>query len=201
MTQDPRYLNQRVRAGFDLVRLTAVGGDFGTAETIARTAIQQAADGGLWGYAALGQIELANTLLNAGHPERAAQELARAIALAIEHGAKKTELRARIQEGSFQLSLGNPREAIKALEEPLKFVKDQGFARFEADAKRILSRAHEDLEEYEVAGRLSDEVLSFAKSIEDQLLTSSALELKSALADEIGAVTGGVGDAGATGED
>ena len=137
---------------------------------------QSGADSAFWGYAALGQIELANTLLNAGHPERAAQELARAIALAIEHGAKKTELRARIQEGSFQLSLGNPREAIKALEERLKFVKDQGLARFEADAKRILSRAHEDLEEYEVAGRLSDEVLSFAKSIEDQLLTSSALE-------------------------
>ena len=77
----------------------------------------------------------------------------------------------------MRLERQKPAEAIALLEEPLKFVRAQQFLRFEADAKAILSRAHEDLEQYDAARTLSTELLAFARSIGDQLQIATALDL------------------------
>ena len=63
MTQDPQLLHQRVRAMFDLGRLEAATGSIDKGETLGRDGVKAATEAGLWGYAALGQIDLANTFL------------------------------------------------------------------------------------------------------------------------------------------
>jgi tetratricopeptide (TPR) repeat protein len=173
MTPDPRFLYQRVRAQFDLARLTVVSGAIDQGEAIAREAVQAAIDGGLWGSAANGQVDFGNAILSGRDVARAEAEYSRALTLATEHGARRTELRARIALASARVELDKPEEAIALLHESLEAMKP--FPRYEAQAKSVLSRAHEDLEQYDAAATLSTAVLRFAEAIGDDQQIATAL--------------------------
>ena len=146
-TADPRYVSQRVRARFDIARLRSATGAVRDGELIAAEAVKEATDAGLWGLAALGLVDLGNTMLTGGRTEAAEPAFARAIELAVAHGARKTEVRARLAQASLRQAVGKPQEAIELLTEPLGVVAKHNFRRFEADAKSIMGRSYEDLEQ------------------------------------------------------
>jgi tetratricopeptide (TPR) repeat protein len=173
LTGDPRFLYQRVRAQFDLARLTVVTGAADQGEAIAGEAVQAAIEGGLWGSAANGQVDLGNAILSGGDAARADAALSRAVALATDHGARRTELRARAALASARVQLGKPAEAIALVEASLADMRP--FPRLEVQAKSILARAHEDLEQYDQAAALSADVLRFAESIGDDQQIATAL--------------------------
>ena len=176
ISKDPRYLHQRIRVAFSLSDLTGELGDFKKSEEIGQAALQQAIDAGLWGYAANGGVDLANAMFRAQQYENADKQIESAIALSAKHGAKKTELRARIQQASLRLSLRKPEEAIQLLKEPMSVIANGQFPRYEIDAKNILARAYEDLEQFDKANTFASEALALARSVNDPLQISAALE-------------------------
>ncbi|HYN07957.1 MAG TPA: protein kinase [Vicinamibacterales bacterium] len=171
-----RQAFQRVRARFGLARLTAVGGNYSEAETSGRDAVREAMDAGLQAHAANGLIDLASTLMLRNQYDSADAQLVRAIEIAEKHKAKRTEMRARLQQASLRLQQNQFSEAIKLSETPLRFFSEQRFVRAEADGKNIAARAHEELENYAEASRLATDVLQLAESMRDDALVAQTLE-------------------------
>ena len=174
MTAGTQYVHQRVRAEIDLGGLMAANGHFAEAEAIGRAAVKAARDSELWGTAANGQIDVAITLMLSRDLSRATQELTEAIALAKEHGARLTELRATLQKAALLSDQRKIDDAIELLKEPLAFFKDHDLPQFEIAANNILTRIYEDREEYEQAGIAAAASLKAAETIEDrpQIITA-----------------------------
>jgi tetratricopeptide (TPR) repeat protein/predicted Ser/Thr protein kinase len=175
LAADPRFLSQRLRARFELARATAAAGKFEEATSIATAAVDEANNAEMPTLAAEGLIELADALISKGRYELADARLSRAIELAHAQGAKRTEMRARLQMASLRLSTGKPAEVIALTEPLLAFFADRNQIRSQVDAKNIESRAHEDLEQYDEARRLATEALQLAGPLGDPLITATSL--------------------------
>jgi tetratricopeptide (TPR) repeat protein/predicted Ser/Thr protein kinase len=176
LTADERYASQRLRARFELARVTAYGGQLTQAEALGRAAVDEATAAGWQGLAANGLVDLANALMLANQNDRADTLLVRAISLAVGQGATRTEMRARLQQASLREATGHPDEAIALTAAPLRFFSAGHYARFEATADSILSRANEDLEHYDDASRQATAVLHVAESMGDDTLVATSLE-------------------------
>jgi serine/threonine protein kinase len=176
LAADPRYVSQRVRAHFELVRVTFFGGQFTEAEAIAREAVAEATGAGLQSLAAIGFIDLGNALLAARRYEDADAPFGKAIDIAKGQGAKRTEMRAQLQRAALRLESGKPEDAIALAAEPLRFFSESRDSRLEATAKTVVARADTSLERYEDASRLTAEVLRFAEASHDDVLVAQSLE-------------------------
>jgi tetratricopeptide (TPR) repeat protein len=176
LAADPRFVHLRTRARFQLARLMTVDGDFSGAETLGRDTVREATDARLNGVAANGLVDMAFTMTLAGQYGPADAHLVRAIELAGNGRARRTEARARLQQASLRLQTGQNEEAIRLSEAPLRFMSEKRYIRPEADGKNILSRAHENLEQYEDAARLAGDVLRLAESIKDETLIATTLD-------------------------
>jgi tetratricopeptide (TPR) repeat protein len=173
---DERYLPQRLRASFQLARVTLAEGRFAEAEALAAAAVAQAQAAGHEGLAAEGLIAVSNSLLALGRSADADGAVARAIALAAKKGARRTEMLARLQQAYFRVAAGNYSEAVTLAQAPLKFFEDGRYRDLTAQAKNVLSRAREYLEEYDEARRLTTEVLEYAEAVNNNALVAETLE-------------------------
>jgi tetratricopeptide (TPR) repeat protein len=165
ISADPRYLSQRVRSRFQLARVTLAEGRFVDAMTIAAEAVEEATSAGADSFAAEGLVDLAQNLLLRRRYEDADAQLERAILLASNTGARRTEALAT---------------------DPMRFFSENGYRQLEAQAKNILSRAYESLEQYEEARRLATEVLQYAESIGDDSLAGVSLENLAGVSTKLG---------------
>ncbi len=166
----------RVRARFDLARLTAEGGNFSGAAAISRATMDEAINASLFSNAASGLVDLANALSFRQRFADARTELLRAIQLATTHKAKRAEMRARLQHASLLLSMHQPQQAIDAARDPLVYFESHHFPGSQARGKLILAAAHEELDNFEEAVRLTAEVLTLAETNKDDALKATALE-------------------------
>lgn len=176
LTSDARYVVQRLRARFELAAVLSSRGRFADAEQLARETVEEASRLQLETVAAAGLIDLADALLVAGRDEDADAQLEKAYALAHARGAEQTAMRARLQQAALRQAGGQAKDAVAMAEAPRAFFAAHGYVRWDAVAKTILSRAHEDLGDYAAAGAMAEEVLAFAESVDDDALAATALE-------------------------
>lgn len=176
LTVDARYVVQRLRARFELAAVLSSRGRFAEAEQLARETVEEASRLQLETVAAGGLIDLADALLVAGREKDAYAQLEKAFALANARGAQHTAMRARLQQAALRQSGGQAKEAVAMAEAPRAFFAEHGYVRWDAVAKTILSRAHEDLGDYALAAAMAEEVLTFARSLGDDALEGTALE-------------------------
>jgi tetratricopeptide (TPR) repeat protein/tRNA A-37 threonylcarbamoyl transferase component Bud32 len=170
-----RYLSQRVRAQFDLARVAAQKGRPDDAVAATEALVRETTEAGLHSIAANGLVDFANLFLSTD-PAKADAELARAMQMAAEHGAKRTEMRAQLQRMFLRSDQGKPEEAIAMAAAPLSFYGDGRYPMLEAVAKAVVSRAKEALGEFNEAIRLSTDVLRYADEISDPALANDALQ-------------------------
>lgn len=175
ITADDRYLPQQTRAQFHLARITLAEGRVADAEAIATRAVSRATAAGLDRDAAEGLIDLSNSFAAAQKNDEASASLDRSIALA-SGKARRTEMRARLQQAYLRLATGKYADASTMAEIPLKFFSEGRYLAWEAQAKIIISRAKEYLEEYEEARRLATDVLRYAESVDDRVMIGDSLE-------------------------
>jgi len=172
----PGYVSLGLRAKFERARIAQAEGLFEEAETLARAAIDEAIPARMLTIASDGLRGLGASLASVGRFEDADVQLDRAIALAAEQKASRTEMQARLQQAALRLQQNRPAEIITIVEAPLKFFTERRYVRNEAEAKNILARAHEALEQYDEARQLASDVLALATSIDDQVLVAVSLE-------------------------
>lgn len=182
----PGYVSLGLRAQFERARIAQAEGLFDEAETLARAAINEAIPARMLTIASDGLRGLANSLGARGRYADADLQFERAIALAVEQKATRTEMQARLQQAAFRLQQVRFAEAIAMVEVPLTFFTERRYVRNEAEAKSILARAHEGLGQYDEARQLASAVLALATSIEDEVLTAQSLENLAGLATSLG---------------
>jgi tetratricopeptide (TPR) repeat protein len=176
VASDPRFISQRLRARFELARVTLYEGKFAEAETQARDAVEQATAASLQTLAANGLIELAVVLQGQRQLDRAETALDRSIELATGQGAVRTGMRAQLQQAGLKNERHEPREAMALAEGPMRFFSSGDSVRQEAQGKNIVSRAYESLDNYAEASRLATEALHLGESIADDGLVATSLE-------------------------
>ncbi len=170
-----RYVSQRVRARFEEARAAVLQGRPEDVEAVTEEAVREAVDAGLYATAAGGRIDLANVFLVQRQQPRAEAELTRAIDLAARYGARRTEMRASLQLASLKLR-DDPAAARELATAPLAYFTEGRYLRLEADAKNILSRALEQLGDFDEARRLAREVLAYADATGNLPAAADALE-------------------------
>lgn len=176
IANDTGYQSLRLRADFQLARISLSLGQFTEAESRASKAAAEAIGAGLQQVAADGLTDLGFLLMGARRYEDADAQFRRAIELASEQKAVRTEMRARLQQASLRLQEDKPEEALTMAAAPLAFYAGGRYPRLEATAKNIVSRANEALEQYEDASRLAAEALSYAESIGDAGMVATSLD-------------------------
>lgn len=186
IAKDPGYASLRLRAQFGLARVAQLEGRFQEAETLFNRALEEAIKLDMGTIAVDGLRGLATALLEAGRLDDADAQFVRAIELAQEKKATRAEMQARLQRASLRLVQRRYAEAIQMVGEPLSFFTRQRYVRNEAEAKSILSRAHEALEQYDEARKLASDVLTVAESIEDQVLIGLSLDNLAGQAERLG---------------
>jgi tetratricopeptide (TPR) repeat protein len=167
LAEDANGPYQLVRIRLALAGLTASEGRFADAERMASTAIQEAAAHGLDSVAANGLVDLA-WLMQHDRPEEAAARLEQARQLAEKGGARRTIARVRLQRASMFEAEGKPREALALVNEVLPFFRSNRYRQYEQTALAIAARAHQSLDELELAKRMSADVLSIAREVKDE---------------------------------
>ncbi|MEO6223416.1 MAG: protein kinase [Vicinamibacterales bacterium] len=170
-----RYFSQRVRAQFELARVAAQSGRPEDAVAPTEALVRETNSAGLYTIAANGLVDFANLFLDT-NPSRADAELARAMQLAADHGARRTEMRAQLQRMFLLSGQGKAEEAITMAAAPLAFYADGRYPMLEAVAKNVISRAKEALGELNEAIRLATEALKFAETIEDDAIVNDSLQ-------------------------
>lgn len=168
LTADPRFAHQHVRAMFELASVTASLGDFTGAIDLGQQAFDQATRAGLQAAAANGLVNLGNTLMLAGKTDEAGVQLSKAQEMAASHRATRTEQRAKLAQASLLVQTGRPAEGIARAAEPLKYFTDNGWVRNMLQAQTIMSRGNERLENYDAARKITEEVLAFARKVDDR---------------------------------
>ena len=173
-----RYPAQDIRAQFTLARLAGNNGQYDEAEAIARKAVSAATSGptDLRVLYANGLVDLGTTLLRKQRFEDADAQFVKAIAMAQELFAKRVEMRARTQQASMRLQMEKYAEAKALAEIPYRHFLETEDARPLADAKLILSRALENLEQYVEARKLAEELRQFAETTKDNVALGNAIE-------------------------
>jgi len=186
ISADPRYVSLRLRAAFARARLALADGQFQEAETLSRVASDEAIRARLLTIASDGLRDLGTALLVAGRRAAADVQFTRAIDLAIEQRADRAEMQARLQQAALRLQDDRYADVIAMADAPLQFFAAGRYVRNEAEAKSILARAHEGLEQYDQARQLASEVLALATSIDDQVLIGVSLENLAGQAERLG---------------
>ena len=186
LAEDPKFVSLSIRAQFEQARLAQADGQFAEAEKLSRDALDRAIPLRMGTVAADGLRGLATALMVADRYNDADEQLNRAIALAEEQKATRAEMQARIQQAAMRLQQNRFAEAIAMAEKPLQFFTAGSYVRNEAEAKSIVSRAHEALENYDEARKLASEVLAVAESIDDQVLIGVSLENLAGQAERLG---------------
>lgn len=171
-----RLVSQRVRARFQLARVAVGQGRPDEIEAVTEESVREAIDAGLFSLAAAGRVDLANVFIARRQFDRADAELARAVDVAQRYGARRTEMRARLQRASLRLVDLRSEEALALATPALTFFSEGRYLRQEADAKNVIARAKEQLGDFEEASRLTREVLQYADSIGDDAVASDALQ-------------------------
>ncbi len=186
ISADPRYVSLRLRAAFARARLALADGQFQEAETLSRAASDEAIRARLLTIASDGLRDLGTALLVAGRRADADVQFTKAIDLAIEQRADRAEMQARLQQAALRLQDDRYKDVIAMTDAPLQFFATGRYVRNEAEAKSILARAHEGLEQYDQARQLASEVLALATSIDDQVLIGVSLDNLAGQAERLG---------------
>jgi tetratricopeptide (TPR) repeat protein len=189
ISADPGFVSLRLRALFGRARVAQAEGQFQDAERFARDAVDGAMSARMLTIAADGLRALATTLGAQGKYDDADAQFARAIALAAEQKAGRTEMQARLQQASIRLGQFRYADVIAMAEAPRRFFTERRYVRNEAEAKSILARAHEGLEQYDDARQLASDVLALATSIEDPVLTTQSLDNLAGQSEWLGQLT------------
>ena len=166
----------RVRATFDLARLMSTEGRYAEAEKLSRATVDEATAATLYSTASQGLTDFCHTLTVTRRFDEAESVIQRAIDLAIKHEAKRAEMRAKMQRASLLYERNENQAAIDQAEEPLKFYKDNGFPRPEADGKNIVARGYERLERYGAAEQITRQLISSAEIMGDDSLRAVSME-------------------------
>jgi tetratricopeptide (TPR) repeat protein len=185
LATDSNRTYQQVRARAALASVTASEGRFGDASQTMAVAVDQALANNLEGVAAEALIDL-SAILQADRRDEADRDLARAIDLADRAGARRISARARLQRAAAYENAGNPRGALTLVNEILPFLKANRYRRYELLALSIASRAHQRLEEFDIAQKLSRDVLAVARSVKDDAQEALALANLSSMATTLG---------------
>jgi tetratricopeptide (TPR) repeat protein len=167
---------QQIRAQLILSSITAVGGDFVRARTLAEESVTAAQRASLDTVAAAGLIELGSALIRSRELRAAKTELERAIDLAKRRGAFRLAARGTLQLGGLFLLNQQPQDALNVVQGVLPFLKSRQFRRYELVALTIMARSYEDLADYERARPLAEEVLKVAETMKDDGEVAGALE-------------------------
>ncbi len=165
-----------IRAQLQLAAVTASEGRLRDAELLAASAVEAARDAELETVAAEGLIELGTALQLKRELDAAQIQLTRAIAVSDERGAKRLAARARLQASSLLLAQNKPADALKLAEGQLGFVRAQKYRRLELTALNLISRARNDLGQFEDARATVQQVLAIAEEIQDETQIGNALE-------------------------
>jgi tetratricopeptide (TPR) repeat protein len=183
---DPLYVSLRLRAQFEQARVAQAEGRFDDAERLARSAADEALGLRMGTIAADGLRSLATALMAVGRFEDADAQLGRAIDVAVEQKARRAEMQARLQRASLRLAQQRPADAIALVETALPFFAEGRYVRNEAEARSVLARAHESLEQYDQARVLASEVLTLAESLDDPVLIGVSLDNLAGQAERLG---------------
>ena len=165
-----------IRSQLQLTAVTASEGRLRDAELLAAAAVEAARTAGLDTVAAEGLIELGTALQLRRELDASQVQLDRAIALAEERSARRLATRARLQSASLLLAKNRSADALKLSERELEFVRVHKYRRLELTALTIISRAREDLGQFEEARTTAQQVLEISEAIQDDTQTASALE-------------------------
>jgi serine/threonine protein kinase len=165
-----------LRAQLQLSSVTASEGRLQDAEHLAADAVKAAHEAGLDTVAAEGLIELGTALQLRGEREAAGAQLSRALQLAEERGASRIAARAKLQSASLLLGQDKAADALKLANETISFLRDRRYRRLELTALTIVSRAREDLGQFEEARPIAQQVLEVAQEIKDETQVALALE-------------------------
>jgi tetratricopeptide (TPR) repeat protein len=174
LATDSRRTYQQVRARAALAGVTASEGRFDEAERVLSTAVQEAIADGLDIVAADALIDLA-AVVQADHPKEASAHLDRARQLADRAGARRASARARLQQAAADQAAGDPRAALALVNEVLPFCRTNRYRRYELQALSIASRAHQDLDQLDLAEKMSRDVLAVAGTVKDEAQEALAL--------------------------
>lgn len=183
---DPLYVSLRLRAQFEQARVAQAEGRFDDAERLARSAADEALGLRMGTIAADGLRSLATALMAAGRFDDADAQLVRAIDVAVEQKARRAEMQARLQRAALRLAQQRPAEAVDLVDIALPFFTAGRYVRNEAEARSILARAHESLEQYDQARVLASEVLTLAESLDDPGLIGVSLDNLAGQAERLG---------------
>jgi tetratricopeptide (TPR) repeat protein len=176
-----------VRAQLSLSSVTASEGHLAESERMAQAAVSQAESQGLDVVAAVGLLELSATVNATGRRTPEAEAYARrALALAEQRGAAATAARAKVQLASVVFESNRPREALDLVTQILPFLKTNGYRRYELNALSISARAHESLDELDVARAQSSEVLGMAEAVKDEALVAVNLNTLASITTALG---------------
>ena len=167
---------QQIRAQLLRSAIAAAAGDLGGASRTAEEASNAALQLGFGRVAADGLRTLGTTLMFLNDNDVARAKLDSSIDVARRAGSKVAVALGQLQLASLYSKLGQPRDALNLAGGVLDFLHRGEYRRYELLALNILSRAHEDLTEFEDAHRLAREVLSTAESLGDDFEVASALQ-------------------------
>ncbi|HEX6160234.1 MAG TPA: hypothetical protein VF111_08725, partial [Thermoanaerobaculia bacterium] len=167
LAQHSDRIYQRVRIQLALASVTASEGRFADAERLASAAVQEATRHGLDTVAAEGLVDLA-WLMQHDRPDQAMAQLNSALELAQKRAGRRTVARARLQQASWFEAQNRAPEALALVNEVLPFFKTNRYRGYELTARSIASRAHQTLDQLELAKQMSTEILSIARMLKDE---------------------------------
>jgi serine/threonine-protein kinase len=166
-------VGQRIRVRMALSSVVATEGRAAEAEAMAAGAVQEARAARLDTAAAEGLIDLAATYQR-DEIDKASAEAEKAVAIATEHGARRTLARARLQLAEVRRLQGRSDEALRIVEDVLPFVRRNNYRRFELFGLLIQARTYDQLGQLEQARQISAAVLAAAEALNDQARTAIA---------------------------
>ena len=126
--------------------------------------------------AAEGLIELGIAMQLRGARDAASIQLGRALQLAEERGAIRTAARAKLQSASLLLGQNKTAEALALAQGIFGYLQTQRYRRLELTALTIMSRAYEDLGQFDQARTTAQRVLDVAEQIQDDPQIATALD-------------------------
>ena len=190
------HREQAIRADLALSGVLGWEGRFDDAQAKAAEAVENALETGMNTIAAEGMIDLAIAWItrpqNGATPEEQRKaiidQLTRAQQLADDREARRTSARAALQRASVLSRWGNPAEALRVAEQPLRFLRESGYRRSEATALSIISRANEVLGDYPRAREAAVAGLKLATDIGDEGEQATAYENLAGQATAVGSL-------------
>jgi tetratricopeptide (TPR) repeat protein len=157
-----------LRSDLRLSSVAAAEGRYDASRKLADEAIRGAREADLDTVAADGLIELGATLMQGRQFDAAEAQLEEAIAIARREKAEGIALRATLNLASLRQAQGRPAETISLAESTLQPLRDRRERRKLLSALAILTRAHQDLEQYARAREIAQQTLAGAQEVGDE---------------------------------